>query len=124
MNVVHLLGRLGRDPEYKQLENTEVVKFSMATSEKYKDKELTEWHNIIFFGKIAGVLSKYLQKGDMLQMSGKITTRSYEDKEGNKKYVTEIIGSSFNFIPNAKKEKQSSVDTLTADTDEINDYPF
>jgi single-strand DNA-binding protein len=123
MNIVHLLGRLGKDPEFKQLENTSIVKFSLATSEKYKDKEQTEWHNIVFFGKIAEVLKNYVHKGDMLQVSGKIKTRSYEGKDGEKKYVTEIIGTGFNFIPSSKKESKTDNET-DCNSDETSGLPF
>lgn len=97
LNKVELIGNLGKDPEVKTFEGgNQVASFSIATSEKYKNKEGelvqdTEWHNVVFWGKLAGVIEKYVNKGDRLYVSGKIKTRSYE-AEGGTKYITEIIG--------------------------------
>jgi len=101
LNKVTLIGNLGNSPELKILEeNVQVAKFSMATSESYKDKSgnvhtETEWHGIVLWRNLAALAAKYLKKGSMIYLEGKIKTRSYEDKEGNKRYVTEIIGESF-----------------------------
>jgi single-strand DNA-binding protein len=96
-NSVRLIGNLGQNPEVKDLSNNnKLAKFSIATSETYnneKGEKVTEtnWHNIIAWGKLAGVAEKFLQKGREVAVEGKLTTRNYTDKEGNKKYVTEVV---------------------------------
>ena len=96
-NSVRLIGNLGQNPEVKNLNNNnKLAKFSIATSETYnndKGEKVTEtnWHNIVAWGKLAGVVEQYLQKGKEVAVEGKLTTRSYNDKEGNKKYVTEVV---------------------------------
>ena len=98
VNKVILLGRLGKDPEVRHLENgTPVTSFSIATSESYKDKnsgekvEKTEWHNIVLWRGLAEVAEKYLHKGDQVYIEGKLQTRSWE-KDGVTRYSTEIVG--------------------------------
>ena len=101
LNKVTLIGHLGKDPEVQTLEGGIVVaKFSLATTESYRDKEgnmqsETEWHTVVAWRNLAEVAGKYLRKGSHIYLEGKIKTRSYEDKDGNKKYVTEIIADSF-----------------------------
>lgn len=101
LNKVTLIGNLGKDPEIQTFEGgTTLAKFSLATSESYKDKEgnkqtETEWHSIITWRNLAEIAGKYLKKGDTIYLEGKIKTRSYEDKEGNKRYTTEIIADNF-----------------------------
>jgi single-strand DNA-binding protein len=95
-NRVQLIGNLGADPEIKIFDSgKKKVTLSLATSDNYKnangDKvEQTQWHNIIAWGKTADVAEKYLQKGSEIAIDGKIQYRSYEDKNGEKKYITEI----------------------------------
>ncbi len=95
-NKVQLIGNLGVDPEVKEMKNgKKMVKFSLATSESYKNSEGekvtdTQWHNIVVWGPVAGVAESFLKKGSEVAVEGKITNRSYNDKEGNKKYITEI----------------------------------
>src|SRR6478735_450377 len=114
VNKVILIGRLGKDPEVRTLESgRKVANLTLATSETYKDKngekqEITEWHNINFWGPAAEVLEKYLKKGSQLYVEGKLRTRSYEDKEGNKKYVTEILGENFNFLGGGNRPEGGS----------------
>jgi single-strand DNA-binding protein len=95
-NKVQLIGNLGKIPEIKQTETgRKLVKFSVATNETYtnlkgeKVKE-TQWHNLIAWGKLADIAEKYLNKGSEVAVEGKLITRDYTDKEGNKKYITEI----------------------------------
>ena len=95
-NKVQLIGNLGKIPEIKQTETgKKLVKFSVATNETYtnlkgeKVKE-TQWHNLVAWGKLADVAEKYLNKGSEIAIEGKLITRDYTDKEGNKKYITEI----------------------------------
>jgi single-strand DNA-binding protein len=107
LNKVQLIGNLGSDPEVKTLEaNLTVAKFSLATNESYKDKEGktitdTEWHTIVMWRGLAETASKYLKKGSLVFIEGKIKTRHYEDKEGNKKYVTEIVADNFLMLDKA-----------------------
>jgi single-strand DNA-binding protein len=99
VNKVILLGTLGKDPELKYTpQGTAVAKFSMATNESYKDKqsgewkERTEWHNVVCWQRTAEVAAEYLKKGSKAYIEGRITTRSWDDKEtGQKKYMTEIV---------------------------------
>ena len=97
VNKVILIGRLGKEPEVRNLENGAVVaNFTMATSESYKDKvtgekkEVTEWHNIVLWRGLAEISQKYLHKGDLVYIEGKLKTRSWE-KEGVTRYTTEIV---------------------------------
>lgn len=97
INKVILLGNVGRDPEIRHLENRRsVANFTLATSERYRDnsglmQERTEWHTIVCWGPTADVVEKYVRKGTQLYIEGKIRTRSYDAKDGGKRYVTEIF---------------------------------
>lgn len=132
MNVVHILGRLGKDPETRRFENgSSVTSITIATDESYRDKQgnkvdKTEWHNIQFFGKQGEVIAQYLEKGNRIQVTGKLQTRSYQDKDGATRYVTEIIGSRFEFIDSKPKESQSSPQPveITPLPDGDDDLPF
>jgi single-strand DNA-binding protein len=104
VNKVILVGRLGKDPEVRNLENgAMVVNFTIATSESYKDKttgekkESTEWHNIVLWRGLAEIAAKYLHKGDMIYLEGKLRTRSWE-KEGVTRYTTEIVGDNMTML--------------------------
>lgn len=104
VNKVILVGRLGKDPEVRNLENgATVANFTMATSETYKDKttgekkEITDWHNIVLWRGLAEIAQKYLHKGDMIYVEGKLRTRSWE-KEGITRYTTEIIGDNMTML--------------------------
>lgn len=104
VNKVILVGRLGKDPEVRHLENgATVANFSMATSETYKDKttgerkEITEWHNIVLWRGLADVASKYLHKGDMVYIEGKLRTRSWE-KDNVTRYTTEVVGDNMTML--------------------------
>jgi single-strand DNA-binding protein len=95
VNKVQLLGNIGKDPEVRETKAGNVANMVMATSERYTDKsgqkqEKTEWHNLVVFGKLADVVAKYVKKGDKLYVEGSITTRKWEDKEGNTRYTTEV----------------------------------
>lgn len=115
VNKVILIGRLGKDPEMKYTPSgTPVCKFSIATNESYKDKsgvkqETTEWHSIVTWNKTAEICNKYLKKGSECYIDGKITTRSWDDKDGNKHYKTEIVANNVQFIGSKKEEKDYSV---------------
>ena len=103
INKVILVGHLGKDPEVRHLEGgVSVASFPLATSETYnKDGrkiEQTEWHNIVMWRGLADVASKYLQKNKLVYIEGKLRTRSFEDKEGNKKYTTEVVAENFTML--------------------------
>jgi single-strand DNA-binding protein len=95
-NKVQLIGNLGNNPEVKTLDGgKKMARFSVATNETYRNAKgekvvETQWHNLIAWGKLAEIAEKYLQKGSEVALEGKLINRSYNDKEGNKKYVTEI----------------------------------
>jgi len=96
-NKVQLIGNVGNEPEITNLESgKKVAKFSIATNESYKDSKgekvtNTQWHNIVAWGKIAEIVEKYVGKGKEVALEGKLTSRSYETKEGEKRYVTEVV---------------------------------
>ncbi len=112
VNKVILVGNLGKDPEVRHLEGgAAVANFTLATSDSYKDKsgarqEQTEWHNIVVWRGLAEVAEKYLKKGMTIYLEGKLRTRSWDDKEGHKRYTTEIVGDTFTIV--SKKENSSS----------------
>jgi single-strand DNA-binding protein len=93
-----LIGNLGKDPDLQFLEgNIAVAKFSLATTESYKDKNgklmsQTEWHTIVLWRGLAELAQKYLHKGSLVYIEGRLKTRSWEDKDHNKKFATEIVG--------------------------------
>ena len=96
-NRVQLIGNLGMQPEIKTLESgKKMAKFSIATNETYKNAQGekitdTQWHNVIAWNKTAEIVEMYLDKGKEVAIDGKLTTRSWEDEKGNKKYITEIV---------------------------------
>jgi single-strand DNA-binding protein len=96
VNKVILIGRLGKDPEVKFTQGGKAVaRFSLATDEAWKDQsgerqQKTEWHNIVAWDKLADICGQYLTKGKQVYIEGRLQTRSWEDKEGNKRYTTEI----------------------------------
>ncbi len=98
VNKVILVGNVGKDPETRYLdESTAITKFSMATSETYRNKSgervsTTEWHNVVLWRGLAQVAEKYVKKGSQIYIEGRIKTRTYDDADGNKKYITEIVG--------------------------------
>lgn len=95
-NKVQLIGNLGNDPEVKTTENgKKLARFSVATNESYRNasgEKVTEttWHNLVAWGKVAEIAEKYLNKGSEIAIEGKLINRSYTDKDGNKKYITEV----------------------------------
>jgi len=98
VNRVMLIGNLGRDPDVQFLEgNIAVAKFPLATTETFKDRagkliSQTEWHTIVLWRGLAELAQKYLHKGSLVYIEGRLRTRSWEDKEGNKKFATEVVG--------------------------------
>jgi single-strand DNA-binding protein len=104
LNKVTLIGRLGRDPEVRRLDSgAAVAKFSLATDESYKDKDgnvvqQTEWHNIVVWRSQAEIAEKYLKKGMLVYIEGKLTHREYTDKDNQKKYFTEVVANTFKML--------------------------
>ncbi len=97
VNKVVLIGNLGKDPDLQYLDgNIGVAKFPLATTETYKDKggklvSQTEWHTVVLWRGLAELAQKYLHKGSLIYVEGRLRTRSWEDKEGNKKFATEVV---------------------------------
>jgi len=103
INKVILVGHLGKDPDVRYLEGgVSVVSFPLATSETFNKEgrkvEQTEWHNIVMWRGLADVAAKYLQKGKLVYIEGKLRTRTFDDKDGNRKYTTEIIAENFTLL--------------------------
>lgn len=96
-NKVQLIGNLGNDPEILDLDGgKKLAKFSIATNESYRNSagevvKDTQWHNVIAWGKTAEIIEKYVSKGKEIGVDGKLTSRSYETKEGEKRYITEVV---------------------------------
>ncbi|MFY0626427.1 MAG: single-stranded DNA-binding protein [Reichenbachiella sp.] len=147
VNKVILLGNLGRDPEVRHLENGRAVaNFSIATSETYKNKQgekvtNTEWHNVVLWTPLAEIAEKYMKKGNQVYIEGKLTSRSYEDKEGVTKYITEVVGRELTLLggprqddnSNARAEAapqaqvastETTLETSANESSEIDDLPF
>jgi single-strand DNA-binding protein len=115
VNKVILVGNLGKDPEIRTLESgVKVATFSLATSESFKDRDgnrqdRTEWHNIVLWRGLAEIAERYLKKGNSIYVEGKLQTRSWDDKEGNKRYTTEIIGHNMTMLGGRKEEQNDFV---------------
>ncbi len=143
VNKVILVGHLGKDPEVRHLENgVNVASFSLATTETITNKsgerqDLTEWHNIVVWRGLADVAEKYLRKGKLIYVEGKIRTRSWEDKEGIKRYTTEVVADNFTMLgkkddnssgpsssPSAAKSEMPSASEFVNDSDGADDLPF
>jgi len=137
VNKVILVGYVGKDPDVRHLDSgVSVANFSLATSETYRNKENqkvtnTEWHNIVVWRRLAEIVEKYVKKGDPLYIEGKIRTRSYDDKDGNKKYITEIFADNMQMLgskqsnnnDSSSEEKQPETDIETPPQEE-DDLPF
>ncbi|AHM61530.1 single-stranded DNA binding protein [Flammeovirgaceae bacterium 311] len=104
VNKVILIGNLGKDPEVRAMDSgRKVANFPLATTETYKDRdgnrqEQTEWHNIVFWGPIADTVERYLKKGNSVYIEGRIRTRSYQDKDNQTRYITEIMGQNLTML--------------------------
>ena len=142
LNQAQLIGRLGKDPELRVTQaGLSVVTLTVATTEKWKDaktnetKEATEWHRVTLYGKLAEVAEKYLTKGSLVFIQGKIQTRKYTDKQGVEKYSTEIHGLEMKMLggndskPSVSNEKGGTVTSTPSQgsvsiTDIDDDLPF
>jgi single-strand DNA-binding protein len=113
VNKAILVGRMGRDPESRTTSGgQDVCNFSIATDESYKNKagekvSKAEWHNIVVWGKLAGIVSQYGAKGKLVYVEGRLQTREWTDKEGNKKRTTEIVAYTFKLLSAKEKEEES-----------------
>ena len=137
VNKVILVGNLGKDPEVRTLESgSKVVGFSLATSEKYKDKITgeqrvqTDWHNIVMWRNLADIADKYLRKGMQVYIEGKLRTRSWQDKEGNNRYTTEVVADNMVMMSKSTNESASpshspeNHSNAPGENDMPNDLPF
>lgn len=114
VNKVIIVGRLGSDPELKYTSNSQAVtRFNVATSEQWKDKvtgqpqERTEWHRVVVWGKMAEICGQHLAKGRQVYVEGRLQTRSWEDQQGQKKYTTEVIANTVQFLGAAGERSQA-----------------
>lgn len=139
-NKVNILGRLGQDPEMRYMpDGKAVATLSIATSSQFKDKESgevkehTEWHRVVFFGRIAEVCGEYLKKGAEIDVEGKLRTRKWTDKSNVDRYTTEIVGKEMLMLgsSNANNESQSksnknptALDNPPLEEDFDDDVPF
>lgn len=126
VNKVIVLGYVGKEPEHKKLAETSLTTFSVAVTEKWTDKtgakkESTEWVNVSTFGRLAEVTKEYVHKGTLVYVEGKYNTRSYEDKNGTKKYVTGVVASTVQFL-GKRTETTTTNKTTTTETDANDDY--
>ncbi len=139
MNKVILVGNLGRDPEIRHLENgTLKATFSLATSESYKNKDgeriiQTEWHNIVLWRGAAEIAQNSFKKGNRVYIEGKLVHRSYINKEGDKKYITEVVGRNVYLLDKDRNSEQvtaaatnesRSVAPTTEPKEKIDELPF
>ncbi len=133
VNKVILLGNLGKDPEIRRLDDGRAVaNFSLATSETYKNRSgekvtNTEWHNVVLWSPLAEIAESYLKKGSQVYIEGKISNRSYEDKEGVKKYISEVVGRDITLLgraPEGGVNQDQTTNSLPNDSSVEDDLPF
>ena len=126
VNKVILIGRLGADPEVRYMSSGSAnVNFNIATNYIYKDSdgekhEKVEWHRIVAWGKLAEVMGEWLKKGSRVYIEGRLQTRSYEDSQGVKKWITEVVAGSLEML--GKKEQSETPEEAPVDDD--GDLPF
>ncbi|MEM6359967.1 MAG: single-stranded DNA-binding protein [Bacteroidota bacterium] len=127
INRVILIGNLGRDPEVRRLDNgVAVAKFSVATNENYKDKAgewqtQTEWHDVVCWRQLAERAERDLKKGKLVYVDGKLTHRKYQDKEGNDRYITEVVANTFRLLE--KKERTTNFPEMESAPEPVNSIP-
>jgi single-strand DNA-binding protein len=120
INKVILVGNVGKDPEIRHLENgSAMCTFSLATSETYTNKNNeritnTEWHNLILWRGLAEVAQKYVKKGSQIYVEGKIRTRSWDDKDGNKRYSTDIVVDNMKLLGKRSDSEQGAAQAATS----------
>ncbi len=123
INKVILVGHLGKDPEIRYLEGgVSVASFPLATSEFFnkdgRKVEQTEWHNIVMWRGLADVAAKFLQKGKLVYIEGKLRTRTFDDKDGNRRYTTEVIAENFTLLGRKTDFENDGTPQATAKTSE------
>ena len=128
INRVILLGRVGKDAEVRTVGDNKVASFTLATTEKYKDRngqlqENTEWHNIVIWGKLAEVAERYVQKGTQLFIEGKIKTEKYSGNDGVEKYATKVYASSMQLLGN-KQDGQYAPASAPAPQQRVQSTPI
>lgn len=128
LNRVIVMGNLGQDPELRHTQGgTAVCNLSIATTERRGEEQITEWHSIVVWGKTAEACAKYLSKGRGALVEGRLQTRSWEDRDGQKRYKTEIVAESVQFVGGVKGDGSPSPSRGKAkqdDDDELGDIPF
>lgn len=132
VNKVILVGNLGKDPEVRYLDGgVAVANFPLATTETYKDKsgnrvDQTEWHNVVLWRGLAEITEKYLKKGSQVYIEGKLRTRSYDDKDGVKKYTTEIVADNMTMLGGRREQEAGAPNSQanSSSTQEEDDLPF
>ncbi|MGH8595584.1 MAG: single-stranded DNA-binding protein [Gammaproteobacteria bacterium] len=144
INKVMLIGNLGADPEVRYTAGgSAIANLRLATAESWRDKESgeqqerTEWHRVVFFGRLAEIAGEYLKKGSQIYVEGRLQTRKWQDKEGNDRYSTEIVGNEMqmlggrgaeraggNFEPSAPREATSKARDSGPPADFDDDIPF
>lgn len=134
VNKVILIGNLGKDPEIITFETAKKATFPLATTEYFKNKEgnkveQTEWHNIVCWRGLADIAEKILKKGTQIFIEGKLRTRSWEDKEGNKHYITEVVADNFSVLanrnhPENNQENEPIEKVLNDETEPLENLPF
>ncbi|MAI02937.1 MAG: single-stranded DNA-binding protein [Gammaproteobacteria bacterium] len=124
VNKALIIGNLGQDPEIKYTQSgSPVANLSVATSERWKDKntgeqkEQTEWHRVVVFGRLAEIAEQYLKKGSKIFIEGKIQTRDWEDADGNKKYTTEVVAREMTMLDSRASAGSSASSTNDSDKD-------
>jgi single-strand DNA-binding protein len=129
VNKAILLGNLGKDPELRYTPaGKAVTTFSLATTERWKEqggqqKESTTWHNVVAWGRQAEVIKEYLTKGKQVYIEGRIVNRSYDDKDGNKRYISEVVLQNFQFI-GSKSDGASPPTSSGGQSSSDDDLPF
>lgn len=135
INKVILIGNLGKDPEIITFETAKKATFPLATTEYFKNKagekvEQTEWHNIVCWRGLADIAEKILKKGTQIFIEGKLRTRSWEDKDGNKRYITEVVADNFSVLanrnhPDNNQDAEQPIDKILGDeTEPLENLPF
>jgi single-strand DNA-binding protein len=124
VNHVFLIGNLGKDPEIQYIDGEiPVAKFPLATTETYKDKKgvtipQTEWHNIVLWRGLAELAAKYLHKGSLVHIEGSLRTRSWEDKDKNRRFMTEIVATNLVMLDKRKSDTEVSIDDFISNIEE------
>lgn len=129
LNKVMLMGHLGADPETRDANGTLIANLSLATSRKYKDRngqqvEETEWHRVVLFGRTAEIAQEWLKKGSCIFVEGRLRTRQYEDRQGQKRFTTEIVGENMQFVNGNRDGQQNNKQSQPSRQSNYDDLPF